>query len=146
MIGITMSVTDEEKRWMDEHYYLPYEIIRDYNNDSFFEDGNSVWIHGESLGWDFILFVYEDIMLSLSKNRKEKLIFDEMMDEGTKIRANVVTANKPQGWGRKVSNYKPKGVYDRPHRKFSDGPIIYKGNIITKEEAEIINKKLNEYV
>ena len=139
-----MSVTDEEKRWMDEHYYLPHEKYRDYEKDSLFEDGDSVWIHGKTLGWAFTLFVYEDIMLSFSKKRKEVMIFDEMMVEGQSVRQNVVTNKKSTGWGRKGASYRSKNTVERPHRKFSDGPIMYKGKQITKEEAEIINKKLNE--
>tara|TARA_R110000751_G_scaffold143785_4_gene247464 strand:- start:428 stop:862 length:435 start_codon:yes stop_codon:yes gene_type:complete len=144
MIGIIMPPTDEEKQWMDEHFYLPHETIRDYDNDSFFEDGDSVWIHGKSLGWNFMLFVYEDIMFALAKKRKEEVIFNGMMAESRSVRNTTITSKRSTGWGRKATQYKPQNSIPSPKKKYVDGPIVYKGKTITKEEAEKINKSLDE--
>lgn len=140
-----MPVCSDEICWMDEHYYLPNEIIRNYQEDSFFEE-ESFWLHGNSLGFKFNLLFHEEYMLAKCKKRKDSLIFSEMMDESADIRRNVVTAKKSQGWGnskKKVHKNPLNKKKDRPYRPFADGDWHYNGKAITKEEAKAIFKNLD---
>jgi hypothetical protein len=129
---MNMGVCSDEISWMDEHYYLPHEVNRNYEKDSFFEK-ETIWISGE-------------YMLKMCKIRKDKMIFEEMMGESADIRRNVVTANKSQGWGnskRKVQKNPLNKKKDRPYRPFADGDWHYNGKPITNDEAKAIFKNLN---
>ena len=142
---MNMGVCSDEISWMDEHYYLPHEVNRNYEKDSFFEK-ETIWISGGTLGWEFNLLWHEEYMLKMCKIRKDKMIFEEMMGESADIRRNVVTANKSQGWGnskRKVQKNPLNKKKDRPYKPFADGDWHYNGKPITNDEAKAIFKNLN---
>ena len=68
---MNMGVCSDEISWMDEHYYLPHEVNRNYEKDSFFEK-ETIWISGGTLGWEFNLLWHEEYMLKMCKIRKSR--------------------------------------------------------------------------
>ncbi len=141
---MNMGVCSDEISWMDEHYYLPSEKNRNYQEDSFFSQ-ETIWISGGSLGWDFNLLFHEEYMLKMCKIRKDNMIFLEMMSESADIRRNVVTAKKSQGWGnskKKIHINPLNKKKDKPYKPFADSDWHYNGKPITNEEAKAIFKNL----
>ena len=141
---MNMGVCSDEVSWMDEHYYLPSEKNRNYQEDSFFSQ-ETIWISGGSFGWDFNLLFHEEYMLKMCKIRKDNIIFIEMMSESADIRRNVVTAKKSQGWGnskKKIHKNPLNKKKDKPYKPFADSDWHYNGKPITNEEAKAIFKNL----
>lgn len=79
------------------------------------------------------------------QEQEERLaIFNQMMKEGADIRRNVVSQNKPRGWGRKAERYKNPYDVELPKRTFGDGPFMYRGHPIPNEEAKKIFDEYNK--
>ena len=135
-------ISDAEKAWMDEHFYTRFEFDKDYEKDSLINhDLPSIFVPEEH-SWAFTLLFFESRMLKMAKARKDKLIFEEMMNESSSIRRVTVDPNRPRGWGNNNNKYRhpaaSKASMDKPYKPFSDGDWFYKGKAITKEEAKKI--------
>lgn len=135
-------ISDAEKSWMDEHFYTRFEFDRDYEKDSLINhDLPSIFVTEEH-SWAFTLLFFESRMLKMAKARKDKLIFNEMMNESSSIRRATVDPYRPRGWGHNNNKYRhpaaTQASMDKPYQRFSDGDWFYQGKVITKEEAKKI--------
>jgi len=124
---------------MDDNFYTRFEDDKDYERDSLINHEIASIFVSEEYSWAFTLLFFESRMLKMAKDRKDKLIFNEMMNESSSIRRATLDPNRPRGWGNNNQKYRnPAASFDKPYQKFSDGDWFYKGKVITKDEAKKI--------
>jgi len=133
-------ISDAEKAWMDDNFYTRFEDDKDYERDSLINHEIASIFVSEEYSWAFTLLFFESRMLKMAKDRKNKLIFNEMMNESSSIRRATLDPNRPRGWSNNNQKYRypaaSKASSDKPYQTFSDGDWFYKGKVITKEEAK----------
>ena len=78
------------------------------------------------------------------KKESELKLFNEMMGESGSIRRQLITSKRPSGWGQSQGRYSKKSKKDLPKKSFADGPFMYKGKIISDEEAKKIIEEYNQ--